>query len=100
MKILITGGCGCKGSVLIPKLLSKGHEIINLDTQWFGNFLNPNNNLKNIKGDIRDLDSSIFEGVETIIHLANIANDPAVELNPNLSWEVNVLLLVISIPSL
>ena len=39
MKILITGGCGYKGSVLIPKLLNDGHEIINIDTQWFGNYL-------------------------------------------------------------
>ena len=32
-----------------------------------------------------------FTGIDSIIHLANIANDPAVELNPSLSWEVNVL---------
>ena len=32
-----------------------------------------------------------LDGVDAIIHLANIANDPAVELNPTLSWEVNVL---------
>ncbi len=91
MKILITGGCGYKGSVLIPRLLEDGHEIISYDSQWFGNHLPSNPKLKNIKGDIRDIDKIPMKGVEVIIHLANIANDPAVELNPSLSWEVNVL---------
>ncbi len=39
MKILVTGGCGYKGSVLIPELLKDGHKIISIDTQWFGNSL-------------------------------------------------------------
>ena len=91
MKILVTGGCGYKGSVLIPQLLEDGHEVVNIDTQWFGNELDSHPHLKNIKGDIRNTASIPLEGVNTIIHLANIANDPAVELNPTLSWEVNVL---------
>ena len=91
MKILITGGCGYKGSVLIPKLINDGHQIINIDTRWFGNYLEENPNLKNLKVDVRDTASIPMEGIDTVIHLANIANDPAVELNPTLSWEVNVL---------
>tara|TARA_B100001173_G_C16005977_1_gene555561 strand:- start:529 stop:1467 length:939 start_codon:yes stop_codon:yes gene_type:complete len=91
MKLLITGGCGYKGSVLVPLLLKDGHEITNIDTQWFGNYLEEHPNLTNIKGDIRDTENIPMKDIETIIHLANIANDPAVELNPTLSWEVNVL---------
>ena len=91
MKIFITGGCGYKGSILIPLLLKEGHKIINFDTQWFGNFLEKHQNLTSIKGDIREIEKLSFEGVDVIVHLANIANDPAVELNPNLSWEINVL---------
>ena len=41
MKILVTGGCGYKGHVLIPKLLSLGHQVVAFDIQWFGNFLEP-----------------------------------------------------------
>jgi len=91
LKILITGGCGYKGSFLIPLLLKKGYEIINIDTQWFGNHLPNHKNLENIKADIRDIRLELFDGINSIIHLANIANDPAVDLNPTLSWEVNVL---------
>ncbi len=91
MKILVTGGCGYKGSVLVPTLLENGHNVISVDTQWFGNYLSSHPNLKNLKSDVRDISPSILKGIDVVIHLANIANDPAVELNPNLSWEVNVL---------
>ena len=91
MNILITGGCGYVGSKLIKYLLNKNHKIINIDTQWFGKNLKNHKNLKNIKLDIRDVKTNLFKGIDCVIHLANIANDPAVELNPNLSWEVNVL---------
>ena len=91
MNILVTGGSGYKGSVLIPELLKDGHNIVNIDTNWFGDNLEDHPSLKKIKTDIRDVDSIPLEGIDSIIHLANIANDPAVELSPNLSWEVNVL---------
>jgi len=91
MKLLVTGGCGYKGSVLIPLLLADGHSVISVDTQWFGNALPEHAQLTNLKLDVRETDDIPLEGVEAIIHLANIANDPAVELNPSLSWEVNVL---------
>ena len=91
MNILVTGGCGYKGSVLIPKLLKDGHSILSVDTNWFGDNLKENILLKKIKCDIRDIDKIPMQGIDTIIHLANIANDPAVELNQSLSWEVNVL---------
>ena len=91
MKILVTGGSGYKGSVLIPLLLEDGHQVVSVDTDWFGNFLKPHKNLITIKEDIRNLNIRILEGIDSIIHLANIANDPAVDLNPTLSWEVNVL---------
>ena len=91
MKILVTGGCGYKGSVLIPLLLDQGHQVISIDTQWFGNHLKDHPNLYNIKLDIREIELEHLDKTDVVIHLANIANDPAVELNPNLSWEVNVL---------
>ena len=49
MHILVTGGCGYVGSVLIPKLLNDGHNIISVDTKWFGDYLPKHKRLKNIK---------------------------------------------------
>jgi len=91
MKILITGGCGYVGTVLTQQLLMDGHQVTVVDTQWFGNHLTPHPNLAVHKQDIREVDAIPLEGVEALLHLANIANDPGVELNPTLSWEVNVL---------
>ena len=66
MKILVTGGCGYKGHVLIPKLLTRGDEVIAFDIQWFGNYLAPHPNLTVIKGDVRDIDSIPLAGRFTI----------------------------------
>jgi nucleoside-diphosphate-sugar epimerase len=91
MSILITGGSGYTGSVLTNQLIKKGMEVTVVDNQWFGNYLIPNKNLKILKKDVRNIDSIPLKKVETIVHLANIANDPSVELDTGLSWEVNVL---------
>lgn len=91
MKILVTGACGYKGHVLVPKLLSRGYEVSAFDLQWFGNFLLPHKNLTVIKGDVRSEDSIPLDGVDCIIHLSSIANDPCGDLNPKLTWEVSAL---------
>lgn len=91
MKLLVTGGCGYKGTVLVPKLLARGDKVVVLDTQWFGNYLEPNPNLTVIKGDVRDVDAIDLKGTDAIIHLSSIANDPCGDLDPKLTWEVSAL---------
>lgn len=91
MKIFVTGCCGYKGTVLVPKLLAAGHTVVGLDTQWFGNYLAPHANLTLIKGDVRDHKSIDLTGVDAIIHLSSIANDPCGDLDPKLTWEVSAL---------
>ena len=83
-KILVTGGGGYVGTLLIDELLNNGHQITVLDTFWFGNFLQKNKNLEIIKEDIRNLSIEKIKGHQTIIHLANIANDPTVAMDPEL----------------
>jgi nucleoside-diphosphate-sugar epimerase len=89
--VLVTGGCGYVGSRLVPRLLDLGMRVRVLDTQWFGNYLGNLEGLEVLVGDVRYIDNDCFKDVRKVIHLANIANDPGVELNPSLSWEVNVL---------
>ena len=91
MKILVIGGCGFTGTNLVNELIKLGHKVLVVDVQWFGNHLKRNKNLKVVKQDVRNIESKLFKGINTIVHLANIANDPSVELNQSLSWEVNVL---------
>jgi nucleoside-diphosphate-sugar epimerase len=81
---------GYIGSELTTKLLSFGHKVTILDTGWFGNHLANHPNLEVVNKDVRNFDESL-KGTDLVIHLANIANDPGVDLNQTLSWEVNVL---------
>ncbi len=89
MKILVTGACGYKGSVLVPKLLALGHEVLAYDTQWFGNYLPQHAKLTVQNIDTRTLDENTMPAVDTVIHLASVANDPCGDLNPALTWEIS-----------
>jgi nucleoside-diphosphate-sugar epimerase len=91
MNILVTGACGYKGNVLVPKLLDAGHSVIAFDIMWFGNDLRPHGDLKVIQGDVRNIAEIPLEGVDAIIHLSSVANDPAGDLDPKLTWEISAL---------
>ena len=79
------------GSNLTKRLLNDGHKVTVVDVMWFGNYLESHENLKIVQADIRDIDIIPMKGVDSVIHLANIANDPTGDLSPKLTWEVNVL---------
>ncbi len=91
MKILVTGGCGYKGTVLVPKLLAQGHCVHVVDTQWFGDFLPQHPKLTVQKETVLNPDALPFEGQDAIIHLSSIANDPCGDLDPKLTWEISAL---------
>jgi nucleoside-diphosphate-sugar epimerase len=91
MRVLVTGACGYKGSVLVPKLLASGHGVVAFDIMWFGNYLKPHPSLKVVKGDVRNIDEVPLDGVEAIVHLSSVANDPCGDLDPKLTWEVSCL---------
>jgi len=92
--VLITGGAGYVGSALVPSLLEAGYKVIVYDLYLFGDNIFKeikNENLVEIKGDIRDKEKLIKAGmgVDYLIHLACISNDPSFELNPELGKSVN-----------
>ena len=91
MKILVTGACGYKGTVLVSKLLLAGYEVIAFDIMWFGNYLSPHDGLRVIKGDVRDTASVPLDDVDAVIHLSSVANDPCGDLDPQLTWEISCL---------
>ena len=97
MKILVTGGAGYLGSVLIPKLLVRGHQVRSLDIGYFGvehiRAMRPG--VEIVRDDIikvladETATEALLEGIDVVIHLAAISNDPSAELNPRLTEEVN-----------
>jgi nucleoside-diphosphate-sugar epimerase len=91
MKVLITGGGGYVGTELVKSLLKKNIQIKVVDIFWFPNKLPKNKNLKIVKKDILKIEKKDLKGINTIIHLASIANDPASNLDPKLTWEISCL---------
>tara|TARA_Y100000389_G_C17461400_1_gene522002 strand:- start:2273 stop:3253 length:981 start_codon:yes stop_codon:yes gene_type:complete len=92
-KIFITGGAGYVGSQLVPKLLDLDYHVTVLDLMLYGeDVLHEHENLKKIKGDIRDIAllEKIIPGHNIVIHLACISNDPSFELNPSLGKSINL----------
>lgn len=90
-KVLITGGAGYVGTVLTPQLLAAGYQVVVYDTCWYGCFLDAHPELTLIKSDLRDKEAltQALEGVDQVIHLACISNDPSFELDEALSREIN-----------
>lgn len=91
MKVLVTGGLGFKGSVLVPKLIHRGHQVKVVDVGWFGNFLTPSKSLEVLNKSILDITEEDLTDVHAVVHLASVANDPAGDLNPELTWETSAL---------
>jgi nucleoside-diphosphate-sugar epimerase len=89
-RVLITGGCGYIGSVLVPKV-ARLYPVTVVDNLWFGNHLPPGADVQVVQADIRDTDRlrTLLAGVTDVIHLAAIANDPASDLDPDLTRAIN-----------
>ncbi|MEW6264295.1 MAG: NAD-dependent epimerase/dehydratase family protein [Thermodesulfobacteriota bacterium] len=93
--ILVTGGAGYVGAVLVPRLIKAGYKVKVLDLYMYGdNVLEEvkgHPDLTEIKGDIREraLLEKAMPGVDAVIHLACISNDPSYELDPNLGKSIN-----------
>ncbi len=92
MKILVTGSEGYIGSVLMPKLYSKGYEIVGYDIGFYKKGLLTENyidNYKLIRKDIRDIQLDDLKGFDAVIHLAALSNDPLGHINEDLTYEIN-----------
>lgn len=93
--VMITGGAGYVGSALVPRLLEDGYRVRVLDLYLYGErALAPvrgHKGLEELKGDLRDQDlvKRAVKGVDAVIHLACISNDPSFELNPTLGRSIN-----------
>lgn len=93
MRILVLGGAGYVGSRLIPVLLEKDYHVTVYDLYLYGtSVLTTHQNLTQIQGDVRNLPllKEAMLGMDALIHLACISNDPSFELNPTLGKSINL----------
>ena len=95
--ILVTGGAGYVGAVLGPKLVNAGYNVKVLDLMMYGDDVfdeadYDKSKLEVIKGDLRDIElvKKSLAGVDAVVHLACISNDPSFDLNPNLGRSINL----------
>ena len=98
MNVVVTGGAGYLGSVLVPKLVARGHHVRVVDLGYFGlghlKMLAPAIDLRreDLRAVVHDaaFGRDLLRDADCVIHLAAISNDPSAELHPELTEEVNV----------
>lgn len=92
--VLVSGGAGYIGTELIEHLLDGGHVVKCLDRVFFGVELFGNlakhPNFQLVRDDIRSFDPSVLAGVDVVMDLAGISNDPACDLDANITREINL----------
>ena len=91
MKVLVTGHRGYIGSVLVPLLLERDHEVTGLDSDLFRacTFDGELAVIPELIGDVRDIEAENVKGFDAIIHLAGLSNDPLGDYNPSLTEDIN-----------
>ncbi|KYC35912.1 NAD-dependent dehydratase [Scytonema hofmannii PCC 7110] len=92
MKVLVTGTEGYLGCLLPPLLIEKGHEVIGVDTGYYkvGWLYNGTQvTAKTLNKDIRNITIEDLQGVDAIVHMAELSNDPTGQLAPHITYEIN-----------
>jgi nucleoside-diphosphate-sugar epimerase len=90
MRILVTGGAGYIGSVLVPKLIERGHEVRVVDRMFWGlPHYAEMPGVELVNADVRKLPEGVFDGIDAVDHLAGFSNDPTAEFSPEANWQMN-----------
>jgi nucleoside-diphosphate-sugar epimerase len=91
-KVLMTGHNGYIGSVMAPLFAEAGHEVVGLDTEYFGScsLVDDPVSIPAVHKDIRDLEATDLEGFDAVVHLAALSNDPIGNLSENWTEEINL----------
>jgi nucleoside-diphosphate-sugar epimerase len=89
--VLVTGSEGYLGALVVPLLVTRGHEVVGFDTGFYGDGLlhGAPVSVRTARKDIRVLDEADLEGVDAIVHLAELSNDPVGQLSPAITYEIN-----------
>lgn len=91
MRVMVAGDRGYIGQVLVPMLQAQGHEVVGLDVGWYDgcDFGPQPGGYESRTGDIRDQTARDLDGMEAVINLAAISNDPLGHLNPEATYSIN-----------
>ena len=92
MRVLLTGHLGYLGVEMTSRLLQQGHDVVGLDVDFFSecDFHAPPDHIETLNVDVRDVTPRDVEGFDAVIHLAALSNDPLSDLNPRLTYDINL----------
>ena len=92
MKVLVTGTLGYIGVEMVPVLRKAGHEVVGLDTGFYDecDFSAPPDKVETLRVDLREVTPAHLKGFDAVIHLAALSNDPLGDLNPNITYDINL----------
>jgi nucleoside-diphosphate-sugar epimerase len=92
-KILVTGGAGYIGAVLAEMLVDRGYDVRVVDRLYWGEgpLARMKEHVEIIRGDVRSMSDDLLDGVDGVVHMAGLSNDPTAEYNPGANWEMNTV---------
>lgn len=96
MRVLVTGHKGYIGCIMVPMLQAKGYDVIGLDNDLFDGCIFGDKSICGtipdipyIRKDIRDIELSNLKGIDLVVHLCALSNDPLGYFNPDITYEIN-----------
>jgi nucleoside-diphosphate-sugar epimerase len=92
MNVLLVGGAGYIGIPLAEELVERGHRVRVLDRFYFGQelFGQLADKVELVRGDLREPEPRFFDGMDAVVLLGALSNDPCADLDPRLSREINL----------
>lgn len=93
LTICVTGGAGYIGTILTERLLDRGYKVRLLDRLYWGQepLEHVRDRVELVVADVRELPATVLDGVDGVIHLAGLSNDPTAEYDPEANWQMNAL---------
>jgi nucleoside-diphosphate-sugar epimerase len=92
MRVFVTGTDGYLGSLLAPELVRQGYDVIGLDTGFYKErmlYRHDGVTPLTLNKDLRQVVIEDLEGVEAVVHMAELSNDPVGQLAPHITYEIN-----------
>jgi len=91
--ILVAGGAGYIGCVLVPRLLERGYRVRVLDRLYFGEepLAGFHDRIELVHADVRNIPATALDGIDGVINLSGLSNDPTAEFDPEANWQMNAI---------